>query len=359
MSISNYNYLENFPYPDKDNYDWKIIQIKKKPNGENTTIFLGELKNNENNENMKNSLILVKKIDIKEYSKNEEALKHILIDFNILYAFKNQNYFPNNITTLFSNDEQCLYLINNENIINLKQLLNANNKFHYLDNNKLNKWIIYQITYGLNILHSNNIIHHDIKLSNIYINENGKISISEFSSAILKGDESFEYTLFYAPPEILIDNIKNDEKIDMWLLGIIIIELYTCKCPFFQKGDTKDRKEQLKNILSYFDIDNNISEEKLKKELNENNNIPFKIDKIKSYIRDNDAIYLINNLLILNPKKRFTAEQVLSSNYLKEFSGIDSLIINKIQFPIDFKEIKGNKIELKKFIELMKKITQI
>ena len=73
MNFSNYNYLGNFPYPDKDNYDWKIIQIKKKPNGENATIFLGELNNNENNENMK---ILVKIINIKEYSKNEEALKH-------------------------------------------------------------------------------------------------------------------------------------------------------------------------------------------------------------------------------------------------------------------------------------------
>lgn len=357
MNDNIYKELENFNFPNKNEYNWKILQVKKKSDKENITLFSGELKDDNNKEK---PLLYLKKFEIKGCNYDEEELKHIIINLNILYGLKDQDYFPNNISLLSSNFDECIYLIIKENTIPLKNLIALDYKFSYLNNNKLIKWIVYQITFGLYTLHYNKIIHHDLKPSNIFINSKGQISIFGFNSSIIKGEESYEYCLFYAAPELLIDREFNDEKVDMWSLGVIILELYLCQCPFFCKENINDNKAQLKNILNYFDVDENYSEENLKNDLNKDKNIQFQIKKsILDKINDQDAVELINKLLILSPKQRFSAEKVLLSKYLIEFSGINSLDNKPIKFPIDFKTIKDSKIDKNKFVELIKeKIVQ-
>ena len=97
---------------------------------------------------------------------------------------------------------------------------------------------------------------------------------------------------------------------------------------------------QLKFLLQRFGINSNdILEDKTKL-----NNL-IKKDEVKHIILDqneiekiNDeiALDLINNLLVLNPNKRFTAKQALQSNYLQEFKEKDSLNLEKIKNPFDY-----------------------
>ena len=135
------------------------------------------------------------------------------------------NYFPKEISRLISLDQKIIYLIINENCIPLYMLISTK-IFNYLDDKKLVKWIIYQITFGLNVLHFNNIIHNDIKPSNVLVNKDGIISICDFGSATSKDEYIYDFTLSYAPPEFLhYENIKSSEKSDMWSLGVIIMEL--------------------------------------------------------------------------------------------------------------------------------------
>jgi serine/threonine protein kinase len=132
------------------------------------------------------------------------------------------------VDKLFSKNEEFLFLIfKDNNTISLKRLINSKEKDYLNNNPNLIKWIIYQIAFGLYTLHSNNIIHHDIKPSNILIDEEGQILICDLGSSLFIGEDSYEYTLPYASPELLLENYKMNEKYDMWSLGVVILELYS------------------------------------------------------------------------------------------------------------------------------------
>jgi len=88
------------------------------------------------------------------------------------------------------------------------------------------KYIIHSILNGLVYLHNNNIIHRDIKSSNILINSKGEIKIADFGLArSFNPYNKIQYftnrvvTLWYRAPELLLGSIKYDVSIDMWSLG--------------------------------------------------------------------------------------------------------------------------------------------
>jgi serine/threonine protein kinase len=199
-----------------------------------------------------------------------------------------------------------------------------------LNDDNLIKWIIFQISYGLYILHSNKIIHNDMKPSNILIDQVSGIFITEFGSACFNYEESNSYTLYYASPEYLNNFEKRDEKYDMWALGVIIIELFVKENKYFNYK--KDNNEsQLKCILSKFGINENLEKNDINNLIyNDENKYEFNIGEIESKIKDKNAIELIKNLVVLNPKKRFTAEQVLKSKYFEDLIEEDTFKINKI-----------------------------
>ena len=213
--------------------------------------------------------------------------------------------------------------------------------FDYKNQKNLIKFIIYQITYGLYFLHSNQIIHHNIKPVNILINETGKISIYNFISAIYKGEKSVFYTPSYAAPEIFIQDLIIDEKYDMWALGVIIIELYLNQLNFFKLKNEESNNinyNRINAILSKFQIDDNKIEDSkilLENILLGQIKAEFKIEEILNEINDSEAIELIKNLIIINPKKRYSAEQVLKSDYLKIFSGLNPLEIPQINLSLN------------------------
>ena len=72
-------------------------------------------------------------------------------------------------------------------------------------------------------------------------------------------------------------------------------------------------------------------------------------------INDQDAIYLIRNLLDINPEKRFTAEQALNSNYLSNYK--NNFEQKEITFNnIDYDNLMNvkNKEDFLKNVELIK-----
>ena len=308
------DFLDKFNFPEKYNFEWKPLSPKI-INGSKRGVYFGTLKSDQN------ECICVKLFEIKE-----ETYKEILKEVYFLVLLKNKDVFVNLDELLLLENKEIIYLIFKENILKINNLFSY--KFNYLDDEKLVKWIIYQIAEGLKFLHDNNIIHNDIKPSNILINNKGEIKLCDFGSARYKNEEdSFEYTSCYAPPEFLlnIDQIdqKPDEKSDMWALGVIMVELLIKKNHYF--SDENENIENienddkiLQNILSKFGIDKNISQEEIYKLINDENNIRH-INLEKENIKNKEAIKLINNLLVLNPKKRFNAKQVIESDYIKEY----------------------------------------
>jgi len=109
-----------------------------------------------------------------------------------------------------------------------------------------------------------------------------------------------------------------------------MIELYCKQCRILKpKSENNSEEGQLKEILSLFEMNGQYSVNDLKNILiTGNEKIEWKLNQnILNKIKDKHAINLINKLLSINPNNRPTAKEVLESNYIKEYKGLDSLDI--------------------------------
>ena len=111
-------------------------------------------------------------------------------------------------------------------------------------------------------------------------------------------------------------------------------------------------KMQIEFLLERFGIKSNILDNLIKKD--EVKHIILQQNEIEK-INDKNALYLIHNLLVLNPNKRFTARQVLQSKYLQEFKEKDSLILDEVKNPLDSLDYKSlsDSINKENFYEIL------
>jgi len=332
------DFISQFDFEDKNNYNWSIIGIK---NQINTDIIKRGLFEGANKSN-KNNFVYVKQYFI-DYE-NQFDLKNILKEVYFFKAFQSQIYFPQDIKFSLSKDEKNLFIFFKGNYVSLNALIQSN--YNYEEQNGLIQWIVYQIVYILYLLHSNDIILLNVNPSNIFINQYGKIIISDLSSAIFGDEQYYCYSLPYSSPELLINDSKVNQKIDMWSLGILMIELYCKEVRILKPKRTKNsEEEQLEEILSLFEMNEQYSVNDLKDILlNGNEKIEWKLNQnIINKIKDKDAINLISKLLNIDPNNRPTAKEVLETEYLKEYKGVDDLNIKGFE---NLEKYKKNLVSL-------------
>lgn len=120
------------------------------------------------------------------------------------------------------------------------------------------KCIMKQILEGLSYLHSNQIVHRDIKCSNILVNAEGIVKVADFGlstqfvgTGLMSGKKTVA-TLWYRAPELLT-GADYSEAIDMWAAGCVMGELILGKPVFMGKDDPtqlKVIKEELGSMRS-------------------------------------------------------------------------------------------------------------
>lgn len=116
------------------------------------------------------------------------------------------------------------------------------------------KTLLLQLTGAVEYLHSNWIIHRDLKTSNLLMNNRGQIKVADFGMARYYGDPppkltQLVVTLWYRAPELLLGAEKYGPEIDLWSVGCIFGELLK-KEPLLQG---KNEVEQLTKVrFSFF-----------------------------------------------------------------------------------------------------------
>ena len=102
------------------------------------------------------------------------------------------------------------------------------------------KTISTELLLGLKELHSNGIIHCNLKPSNVLIDEHGNVKICDFKKALVVGKMTIAdirrnkrgLSPCYTAPEIFTDEGTFSFKSDLWALGCIMFEMASGEVPF-------------------------------------------------------------------------------------------------------------------------------
>jgi fused len=90
---------------------------------------------------------------------------------------------------------------------------------------------------ALHYLHSNRVIHRDMKPQNILICPNGVVKLCDFGFARVMSQQtvvltSIKGTPLYMAPEVVKEK-PYDHTADLWSMGVILYELYVGQPPFY------------------------------------------------------------------------------------------------------------------------------
>lgn len=359
-NLSDLELLNNFNWYYKDLFNWTIQYYKKGKR----IVFFGEKKDDPNFK------VVLKKIKV------ENNYTSILREIYFLSCCQKSKYYIKLVDIFLSDNKKYIFLVLKDEGVNLLEIIDYEsdnpNGFDYRKIKDAIKWMVFQIVCGLYILHKTKLIHHDIKPGNILASSTGEVKICDFGSVDNNGTIGCG-TICYESPNSLLGKVSND-KDDMWAVGIIMIELYRKKYPFFNyksvelpSNESNKKNLQLKAILSKYKLEFKSKEVNLENDFNfikekiilndEYENYDFKEElNDTEEILDIDALNLIKNLLKINPKNRYSAEQALNSKYLAKFKNYlkDCRISYKES---DYNNILmnvNNKDDFEKNIELIK-----
>ena len=146
-----------------------------------------------------------------------------------------------------------------------------------------------EIILALEHLHLNNYIYRDLKPENVAIDNNGHIKLIDFGLCKLLNNKTNSYSICgspeYVAPEVLF-NDKYDNKVDLWSLGVVIYEMLSGYLPF-----------KIKDYKISMDI------------------YKQKIKMFKYFSKE--AKDLLKNLLVIDPKKRYSLTQIKKHKFFK------------------------------------------
>uniref|UniRef100_A0A8D3BNZ1 Serine/threonine-protein kinase n=1 Tax=Scophthalmus maximus TaxID=52904 RepID=A0A8D3BNZ1_SCOMX len=162
---------------------------------------------------------------------------------------------------------------------------------------RLTKFLITQILAALRHLHFKNIVHCDLKPENVLLASADpfpQVKLCDFGFARIIGEKSFRRSVVgtpaYLAPEVLLNQGYN-RSLDMWSVGVIMYVSLSGTFPFNEDEDIND---QIHNAAFMYP--------------------PNPWRQISS-----DAIDLINNLLQVKMRKRYSVDKSLSHVYLQDY----------------------------------------
>ncbi|GIY46626.1 cyclin-dependent kinase 9 [Caerostris extrusa] len=188
------------------------------------------------------------------------------------------------------------------------------------------KMVMKQLLNGLFFIHAHRILHRDLKTANILITKSGILKLADFGLARFFRDATEDQpntytnkvvTLWYRPPELLLGDRNYGPPVDLWGAGCIMAEMWT-RSPIMQ-GKAEQEQLILISLLcggirpeSYpgcekLELYNKLIVPKYQKRKVK--------QRLKTYIQDDDALDLLDKLLVLDPKSRIDSDSALDHDF--------------------------------------------
>lgn len=263
------------------------------------------------------------------FKKENVAIKKQLYDVFALSEINILNHLkhPNIVSIMhvfFDQDEKSIMFTMEYYDYDLAKMIKSN-----LLTDNMVKIYSEQLIRAISHCHSCGIIHQDIKPQNIMISlDRTQIKLIDFgiSRAYSFNTVNFDRaicSLPYRPPEILLGQQTYSNKIDMWSIGCVIVEMYTKHVLFNIKNDNMSEQIKEEKMLEQ------IKEEKMLEKIFSYIGTPthmswpdvMRLPKWKQFsdhkksqivdLDDTNMKNLINNLLIAYPNDRISANAAL------------------------------------------------
>lgn len=224
----------------------------------------------------------------------EELRESTMKEIHILNICKGQPYIIQLHDTLFNSTYVFLVM----------ELCRRGELFDYLTdivrmNERRTRRVMRQLLETVQFLHALGIVHRDLKLENILLDDNFNVKVSDFGLAsIISHDEELTDlcgTVYYMAPEILKAAIDEDapgcgKPVDMWALGCVMFSLLTGTQPFW---DTKQAVVLRAILACQYSLETDAWKD------------------VSELAKD-----LVSKLLVTDPTKRLTATEALAHPFI-------------------------------------------
>ncbi|KAJ6542593.1 kinase-like domain-containing protein [Mycena capillaripes] len=179
-----------------------------------------------------------KKVALKEMDLSQQPSKELIV--NEIFVMKESQH-PNIVNFLES------YLVKSNELWVVMEYMEGGALTGIIENNTMDEDQISNICFetckGLGHLHSQNVIHRDIKSDNILLDALGRVKISGFGfCAELTAQQPTQTAMIGTPYWMAPEVVKQKEygaKVDVWSLGIMAIEMIENEPPYFDEEPLK------------------------------------------------------------------------------------------------------------------------